>query len=95
MNAVAAENVVDLGPRIDHASPMPNADPYLSKRHRFYAEVDLVMALDELAMLNKRDGRKGKTRSEILANATAQILRLNAARLRKAGCKLPKTLFTK
>lgn len=70
-------------------------DPYKSKRHKFYAEPWIASGLDELARINKSQNRKGQTRSQIIEIAAMKLLRLNAARLRKAGVKLPEELFQK
>lgn len=72
----------------------PTPDQYKSKRHKFYADDWLVDGLDALAEINKKEGRKCTTRSQILANAAAKLLRLNANRLREAGHKLPESLFS-
>lgn len=74
---------------------MPVTDPYKSKRHKFYADEEIVAGIDALAILNKQQGKRGVTRSEILANAAAKLLRSQSARLRKAGHKLPESLFSK
>lgn len=70
-------------------------DPYASKRHKFYAEPWIASGLDELARINKAERRKGQTRSQIIEIAAMKLLRANAARLRKAGVKLPDELFSK
>jgi hypothetical protein len=64
-------------------------DPYLAKRHRFYAEPSLVAGLDALAALNKREQREGKTRSELIVIAAAVLLRAEEWRLRLAGVEFP------
>lgn len=73
----------------------PIPDPYKEKRHKFYAEPWIAEGLDELARINRKEKRKGKTRSEIIENAAMKLLRANANRLRKAGFNLPESLFAK
>jgi hypothetical protein len=74
---------------------MFSKDPYLAKRHKFYAEPWITSGLDALATLNKQEKRKGKTRSELIETIAIKLLRANATRLRSAGVELPESLFLK
>lgn len=65
----------------------PTAPKY--KKHKFYAAIWLVEALDKLAKETNR------SRSKILSRLAKRHLRINAPKMKKAGIKLPAELFEK
>ena len=99
--------VVDVITQKGHKDTMNNTDTpntatktaskYESNRRKIYISEWLHDALMELAKLNRRELRAGRSFSEIMARAGLALIRQpkNAARLRAAGIALPEAIFTK
>lgn len=94
---------MDISPEDSQKFAMPKAarkslkapSDYSQNVHKFYAPVEEVEAAKQLASLNKRERRKHTNLSALVANELRKMIRLNAARLRKAGVKLPESIFAK
>lgn len=98
LNCNKREKYIDEGPQRGHNCPMPKktapavTTPLTaptSKKHKFYAAIWLVEALDKLAK------QKNKSRSEIISRLVKRHLRINAPKMRKARIELPPELFQK
>jgi len=93
-------NLVELHTQNAHKSAMNatnSMDKYEGKRRKIYISEWLHKALTELASLNRREHRAGRSFSEIMARAGTALLRRpeNADRLRQAGILLPGAIFKK
>lgn len=85
---------VDLRPHRGHDSAMQKLhtatpDPYKSKRHKLYMDGDVIEAFDFLCDMH------GESRSERMTKLAKSYLRANQQKLRKAGRKLPESVFRK
>jgi hypothetical protein len=82
-------------PKAASNSPRKTPKDYAANCHRFYAQANVVAALDGLAHLNKMTGKKRDSRSALILGAVSGLLRQKAAELRAAGVEVPESVFIK
>ncbi len=96
-NVATHEKNIALGPQRGHKHFMTRprtkalkvSDKYANNRQKFYMKAPLYDAFEAACRANNRSV------SEVLVSRARAYIRANAPKLRKAGYKLPETLFVK